>query len=250
MKRPSRTPSILSASLHRSLNAYGLAASAAGMGVQVLAQPVEAKVVYTPAHVVIPGDSGYYFLDLNHDGVPDLRFANWLACTETCWNSLYVFAPIADSPIKGKNAVVGARTHTYTFAYALDKGAIIGGKEPFKWFADLVRVGMGPWYDVTDRYLGIKFQIKGKTHYGWARLSVTGTFDTTIATITGYAYETIPNKSIIAGETKGPDHTSIEGRDPAALSAPTRESAALGALAMGAPGLSIRRREEKPGTAQ
>jgi hypothetical protein len=63
------------------------------------------------------------------------------------------------------------------------------------------------------------------------------------ATLTGYAYESIPNKPIIAGRTKGPDEASFEGPN-AALTLPTREPATLAALAMGAPGLSIWRREE------
>ena len=64
--------------------------------------------------------------------------------------------------------------------------------------------GYGPWFNVTNRYLGLKFKIKGKTHYGWARLTVTGTFGSIVATLTGYAYETIPNKAIISGATRGP----------------------------------------------
>ena len=31
---------------------------------------------------------------------------------------------------------------------------------------------IGPWRNVTTRYLGLKFKINGKFHYGWARLSV------------------------------------------------------------------------------
>jgi hypothetical protein len=53
----------------------------------------------------------------------------------------------------------------------------------------------------------VKFEIKGKYHYGWARMSVTcqgGRLGYT-PTLTGYAYETIANKAIIAGKTKGPD---------------------------------------------
>ena len=34
------------------------------------------------------------------------------------------------------------------------------------------------------------------------------------ATLTGYAYETIPGKGIVAGQTKGPDVTAL---DPAHL---------------------------------
>jgi hypothetical protein len=51
--RPSRTPSRLSTALRNHLNMYSLAASAAGVGVLALAQPAEAKIVYTKTHHVI-----------------------------------------------------------------------------------------------------------------------------------------------------------------------------------------------------
>jgi hypothetical protein len=60
------------------------------------------------------------------------------------------------------------------------------------------------WFGV-DRYLGLKFVIKGTTRYGWARLTVSMEFYKVSATLKGYAYETIPGKAIIAGATKGPD---------------------------------------------
>ena len=59
---------------------------------------------------------------------------------------------------------------------------------------------------LKNGYLGLKFVLNGKIHYGWARVSVivkNNTID--IASITGYAFETIPNKSIIIGKTHGPD---------------------------------------------
>ena len=56
------------------------------------------------------------------------------------------------------------------------------------------------------RYLGLQFMIGNEIHYGWARLKVLYQGGPGFqATITGYAYETIPNKPIIAGKTKGPD---------------------------------------------
>ena len=60
----------------------------------------------------------------------------------------------------------------------------------------------GRWDNVDNRYLGMKFTINGKVHYGWARLSVTNLKDKfrITATLTGYAYETIPNKPIKAGK--------------------------------------------------
>ena len=106
----------------------------------------------------------------------------------------------------------------------------------------------GNWINVTNQYLGLKFEINGKTHYGWARLSVQAVYYTITATLTGYAYETIPNKPIIAGRTKGPDEiSSIEQPTSAPFISATLEPAGLGLLAMGAPGLSIWRREDSVG---
>jgi hypothetical protein len=80
--------------------------------------------------------------------------------------------------------------------------------------------------DVQDHYLGLAFTIRGKLHYGWARLNVSvGRRPLRINTkLTGYAYETIPNKPIITGKTKGPDVITLE-------------RGSLGALAAGATGL-------------
>jgi hypothetical protein len=36
-----------------------------------------------------------------------------------------------------------------------------------------------------------------KVHFGWARVIITTSAKTFTATLTGYAYDTIPNKSII-----------------------------------------------------
>jgi len=103
---------------------------------------------------------------------------------------------------------------------------------------------------LKDRYLGLKFYIKGEVHFGWARVTVTTSGKTFTATLTGYAYETIPNKSIIAGKTKGPDDVSAEKLSPATSVAPTRTPATLGMLAMGSPGLSIWRRNESVNATQ
>ena len=50
MKRFRKTAK-LSESIHQQLSMYALAASAAGVG--MLAQPAEAKIVYTPVHHVV-----------------------------------------------------------------------------------------------------------------------------------------------------------------------------------------------------
>jgi hypothetical protein len=78
---------------------------------------------------------------------------------------------------------------------------------------------------------GSEVSDQGKTHYGWARLSVSLNFDKFTALLTGYAYETIANKPIIAGKTNGPEVITV---------AP----ASLGHLAQGASTISRRRTKE------
>jgi hypothetical protein len=206
MTLPSRRgPSNLSESLHHHLNNYALAASAAGVGMLASAPPAEAKVVYYHVHHVI-GVNTNYKLDLNHDGVVDFILSNKGSCSgDLCGDSLFV--------VKERANGVAGQAAGHRSAYALSRGTLIGPKQPFlgRLMASCFSVNggcslvYGQWLNVTDRYLGFKFRAKGQTHYGWARLNVTIYAGLVTGTLTGYAYETTPNKPIIAGRTKGPD---------------------------------------------
>ena len=96
---------------------------------------------------------------------------------------------------------------------------------------------------VQHRFLGLKFKIHGETHFGWARFNVTLSQTATIqATLTGYAYETVPNKAIVTGKTKGPD---ADNDAPIAnVRVPTTAVASLGLLARGSSGLVAWRRRD------
>ena len=65
---------------------------------------------------------------------------------------------------------------------------------------------LGPWINVTNRYLGLKFLIGGTPHYGWVRIT---TSTTAHPLITGYAYETTPNTSIKDGTISGPEKVGV-----------------------------------------
>jgi hypothetical protein len=242
MKRssgPRKTASNLSESVHKQLNWYELAASAAGVGVLALTQAAGAKVVYTPVHHIV-GRNERYRVSLNHGEIGDLTFVNRYGCNQDYCQDALSAIPSAGNAVEGK----------FTVAYALEPGVKIGPKEPFSGeimaFSSSSEGTFGQWANVSNRYLGLKFIIKGKAHYGWLRLTVRLSGHARItATLSGYAYETIPNKAIIAGQTKGTDDVnSMEQPNPASLTVPTPEPASLGALAMGAPGLSIWRRKE------
>jgi hypothetical protein len=96
--------------------------------------------------------------------------------------------------------------------------------------------------------VGFKFKIGNLFHYGWARVSFTTLAHSYQATISGYAYETIPGKAILAGHTGGSASGSAESAEllPSGYlqeKAPAQETS-LGLLAAGSSGLSIWRREE------
>jgi hypothetical protein len=243
MKHPSRPrkPANLSHSADHHLDLYALAATAAGVGILALAQPAEAKIVYTPAHQAI-GKNSSYPLDLNHDGIADFTFVNKYGC-----NFDYCYGNVSAIPAAG-NAVEGAKGLSgFLSAYALNRGSQINSKHPFS--GQLLASGnmgtVGKWINVTNRYLGLKFKISGQIHYGWARLNVyVKNGDTVLAQLTGYAYETVPNKPIIAGQTSGPDEDISMGQPEGPLGVPAPKQPELSLLALGSSGLSVRRREE------
>jgi hypothetical protein len=255
MKRPSRLRATaeLSDSIHQQLNMYAVAAGAAGVSLLALAQPSEAKIVYTPSDTVIFFSYAGIPLDLNHDHVNDFTLHHY---GESSFTAMFVGSYHHGST----NLVVAKPALPFGYwARALRAGVSIGpaitfAKQGIAWMGERHINGTtsqfsGPWDNggkgVKNRYLGLKFVIRGKVHYGWARLTVTptnGKFFT--ETLTGYAYETIPNKPIITGATTGPDdRNDVEPPNPAALTAPASKPATLGLLAMGAHGLSIWRRE-------
>jgi len=61
-----RSTQPLSESFLSHVNAYALAAGAAGVSMMALAQPAEAEIVYTAANTSIPFDR-VVSIDLNHD---------------------------------------------------------------------------------------------------------------------------------------------------------------------------------------
>ena len=235
--------SSLASSLEHRLSGYALAASAAGVSLAVLGQPAEARIIYTTAHEVsmcaFRSQGKMIELDLNHDGKKDFSLVNsGNSYIGGC--NLSVLAPDRRNEVWG--STVGR-----IYASALPPGAEIGPNSKFRPNRHWLMVGnysryvsgtlyftSGQWNNVRNRYLGLKFLIFGKIHYGWARLSVSVPSHTQVnAVLTGYAYETVPNKPIIADKTKGPDVIAIQG-------------ATLGHLARGASAIPAwRARESK-----
>jgi len=232
------------------LKAYSLVAMAAGVRALALPQSAEAQIVYTPAHVKL---SEPYSLDLNNDGTVDFNLIPWNSAS--IGGSLRIqWLDVCHAPAEGSHACIQSSSSVQANAdnvvlasgndaAALTAGAEIGPEQQFigtgravymggrVWYSQSQRQRWnGPWVNggdgVTDRYLGLKFKIDGEFHYGWARISLKTTpHHGFTAYLMGYAYETIANQGIGAGET-GEADKAADGRVPS-----------LGALAAGAEGL-------------
>jgi hypothetical protein len=225
----------INAKLDKNLAAYMAAAGAAGVSL-LAAQPAEAKIVYTAANTRFT-QYGKIPLDLNHDGINDFFFSHW------SYDQVAHLSVVHEAASNGVIDNGGG-------AIALPSGAQIGPGRVFKGVGSMVTSGSvsnisfagGPWKDKQNRYLGLKFSINGEMHYGWARLTVkTGRQPAEI--LTGYAYETVPNRPIIMGQTSGTDTASAVM--PEAMLAPSDRSATLGMLAQGSDSLAAWRREEE-----
>lgn len=255
-RRPSgkkRAAAKLDGPLEKRLLSYLAAASAAGVGALCCTPRAQAKVVFTDTWIPIPPVASVTNLDLNNDGIADFQISNGKSekCRSSSGPGYCVVMKVL--PQNASNEIWGARG----VASALGSGVTIGppgkfqaghefmGKEAFMAGSTSYSLyrSAGPWRQTTRRFLGLKFIIQGQIHYGWARLSVTATGSGMFGAISGYAYETEPDKPIRTGQENGVTKKESSDVDSNGIASPdvsatvsTRGS--LGVLAGGAPALT------------
>lgn len=265
-----RSATNLSANINQRLLGYATAATAAGVGALALAQPAEAKIIYTAADIPITVNGPPIQLDLNHDGIIDFSFINFSGfgiCTErkgrhgranvghpntlTCFiDYLKVVPAQAGNAIGSSQSFNGAQCaaelragHTIEAgrkfdafnAYMFDSAAGTYNGLPVENIQNCLWKGErnpGGW-------LGLQFMAGGQTFYGWARVALTRSGPVLV----GYAYDDIPNHPIGAGDTGA---GKADASHPSDIPTPASQPATLGQLANGAFGLNAwRRREER-----
>ena len=236
-----KVPSKLSDSVHHQLSMYALAASCAGVSLLAMAPSAGAEIVYTKTQQVI-GYNGIYDLHLTRDGTVDflmqeigntqgtttLQLSRWLLAKPALGNSIAGKGNYASALKAGADIGPGGR-----FIKGGSNGATMVFVSLFSGFSSRRHRTEGDWVNVSNRYLGLKFKIKGNFHYGWARLKVQAGDGKITGTLTGYAYETVANRSIQAGQTSDdspPDPIRPTAATPDPGVAP---AATLGRLALG-----------------
>ncbi len=225
----------LPVALDKKLVAYAAVITAAGVGALAAPPSAQGKVVYTQVNQDLV--FGRTTLDINNDGTADYLFE---------FSGIGHIFSMFIRP-RSSNFVAVYSGWAAPLAAGVSVGPGMGSKlkhrpQDMEVVAAALSSGtnyIGPWVNAQNMYLGLEITVSGKHHYGWARISMPegGTW-----TITGYAYETVPEKPIITGATTD-NAKAVETLKPTDLSE-WKATPSLGLLACGAAGLDVWRREE------
>jgi hypothetical protein len=231
----------LGRNLEKHLLAYAAAASA---GLLSTAPPAEAEIIYTPSNTpvtIAKVNQGPVLtpLDLTNQGVPEFGIVMSSGKAFSYYGSTTQFKFLLKvvPGQAGNSAVQGSQAPT---AGALSAGVTVGAKDKFvagdaymqiKSYTRTAKRSSGTWQKVEFAYVGLKFLINGQVHYGWARVKFPSVGATGYPSIYGYAYESVPNRPIVTGQTSGTAQAAAAASTPATL----------GLLAAGASGVKERR---------
>lgn len=265
MGQGSRGSAAVSESLDKRLLAYALAA---GAGLAAAPEGAEALIVWTnPTDVTKSASStspsfGFFDIDLDQNGTIDFRVR-----VNAFYDGGFSYAEAgAYVNVVGNGQPLGV-IGTVSDASRLTGGSLIGPAQTFQgiplygvrlmarayaYYDDFFGGGdsgvFGPWANAGNGFLGIKFQIGGVDHFGWAQFNVTANGDwgpsygDTVANVSArlidFAFEACAGQAISAGATTG-------GATCSPVAAPLPPS--LGLLALGAAGLALWRKRTARG---
>lgn len=177
---------------------------------------VDAQIVYTDIipDSIIAGDD-LALLDLNNDGTFDFK----IHTKNFAGSSSIDISKSWSAFIKGysNNEILDVAGGFYPYVDTLNLDDSINAQQVwaskallgrlwehwncwsiacsnYTFFSDLT----GSWQDVTDRFAGLKLIVASDTLYGWVRMDVSSLYSVKIK---DYAYDTIPNEPILAGDS-------------------------------------------------
>lgn len=150
----------------------------------------------------------YYYLDLNNDGIEDFRFTISYNLTRSGYDSYVEISPESGSSnqvAKNNKGVLALDTSTVINS-SLSKWSdhanqTLAGEVYQKSEGFYEHTNTGNWTFGTVKYLPLKLIKGANIYYGWARLSIYVLQESSL-TVMDYAYNSNPNQSILAGQTK------------------------------------------------
>ena len=180
-----------------------------GMAAAFLAMnaDADAQVIYTDVDPDVLISMAPYSIDFDGDGVFDVNFEH------VSFTFTFSSQQVTVRNVIGTGDMIALANSSYVYPSALAAGAPIGPNDP-NWnmvnagtLAGLFSTGSygsttGEWVG-QDAYIGCRFTSgDGEVHYAWVHLAVDP--DLLNFTVKAYAYESIPELQIIAGNEGGP----------------------------------------------
>lgn len=209
--------------LREKLKAYSITA-----GAVAATATSQGQVLYTDVNpdVTISGDGNSYDLDLNNDNNIDFE----ISVLFTSYTGGFTFssgfvnyssmgtgvniAAMPNNEVRGNwplALINGAGVQDATYGWYYYGDMPLGGRQEFfssysfasyyggtyagtNTFTNI----QGNFNGQTDRYIGLRIDLGGNTHYGWARVDIV---DDSTFTVKDYAIELTPDVSITTGDT-------------------------------------------------
>ncbi|MCH7535748.1 MAG: T9SS type A sorting domain-containing protein [Bacteroidetes bacterium] len=195
--------------------------SATAATVVAIASSADAALIITDVNpdIVIDSQIGeLYMVDINNDSIPDISlygytnttawsyspvnyiggnaYANSFVVQASSYSGINYLVPMNNGATlsSGPNLIAGANFNT-------GSAGIIYWYDYWAFPSPSYTYGVVPWCTlnyagIKNRYIGVKFDISGQTHYGWVFVDIGKNPNRTI-TIKSYGYESTPNTPMI-----------------------------------------------------
>ncbi|MEZ4978158.1 MAG: hypothetical protein R2772_02575 [Chitinophagales bacterium] len=167
-----------------------------------------------PDIVLNPGSNNFLSssIDFNNDGVVDVVVETgnytYTYYGQTSSNAYANIFSNSGGEVLGnvESETIFGYTYSFDVVTPLASGSSIGVSQ-VTWMQDAYLGFKGTYgganYSVgqfigADRYVGVRFQFAGNTHYAWLQLALSA--DCKVLTVKAYAYNSIPNTPIEAGK--------------------------------------------------
>jgi hypothetical protein len=172
------------------------------------------NIVYRKVNMVV-GYNKQISLDVDADGVSDFNFFGQLIYHN---EKPHLYLLVTPKTIKGSSVMVQNGEELVInalWSFPLEKETVVR-ENPVSgciWTEPLMKAFItgssktptseeysGLWIGKEQKYMGIRFKLDGKFHYGWVKLSHDKLKDE--VTINDYAYSKLPEQGIAAGKTE------------------------------------------------
>ena len=183
-------------------------------GITAIAGVANAQVVYTDINPdqLVTGNGGMYSLDVDNDGTVDFSLTTMVVTSSYTYYGMNISLQY-DAAVVSPAASGNSMMTSYSSGVAnVPVGSAIGSSGSFSSASGFL--GYSLTYSITgslstsgsfsggnfingEGFVGLKFDISGDTHYGWARVEVTP--DGTTLSVKDYAYESTANTAILSG---------------------------------------------------